>query len=159
MTLSAVRASGSAECHLDLKQSGKMVAMLLSDRHHWEQLLSDPSLVRTAVEETLRLDTNSGFGMVRYLDEDVNVPEGRIPSGTTVVCSMASANRDERVFDHPAEMDLARTPNPHLAFGTGPHSCLVRPSTGHVAELGSPTWYARFIAQCTTDPGLRQLIS
>jgi AcrR family transcriptional regulator len=38
-------------------------------------------------------------------------------------------------------------------------ACLVRPSTGHMAELGSPTWYARFIAQCMTDPGLRRLIA
>lgn len=103
---------------------GKMVAMLLSDRSRWEQLLADPSLVRTAVEETLRLDTNAGFGMVRYLDEDLDVAEAQIPSGTTVVCSMAAANRDERVFDHADEMDLTRSPNPHLAFGTGPHSCL-----------------------------------
>jgi cytochrome P450 len=101
-----------------------MVAMLLADRRLWEQLHADPSLVRTAVEETLRLDTNSGFGMIRYLDEDVDVSDGRIPTGTTVVCSMAAANRDERVFDRADEMDLTRSPNPHLAFGTGPHSCL-----------------------------------
>lgn len=37
-------------------------------------------------------------------------------------------------------------------------ACLVRPSTGHLAELGTPTWYARFIAQCMTDPGLREII-
>ncbi|MDI1446309.1 TetR/AcrR family transcriptional regulator [Polyangium sp. 6x1] len=37
-------------------------------------------------------------------------------------------------------------------------SCLVRPSTEHLAALGSPTWYARFIAQVTTDPTLRQLV-
>ncbi|WP_425570623.1 TetR/AcrR family transcriptional regulator [Pseudonocardia adelaidensis] len=37
-------------------------------------------------------------------------------------------------------------------------ACLVRPSTEHIAELGSPTWYARFIAQCMTDPGLRRII-
>jgi cytochrome P450 len=103
---------------------GKMVAMLLSDRSRWEQLLADPSLVRTAVEETLRLDTNAGFGMVRYLDEDIDVADTELPSGTTVVCSMAAANRDEHVFDHADEMDLARSPNPHLTFGTGPHSCL-----------------------------------
>jgi cytochrome P450 len=102
----------------------KMVAMLLSDRRRWERLLADPSLVRTAVEEVLRLDTNAGFGMVRYLDEDIEVADTPLPSGTTVVCNMASANRDERVFDHAEEMDLARSPNPHLAFGTGPHSCL-----------------------------------
>jgi len=103
---------------------GKMVAMLLADRHRWEQLLADPSLIRTAVEEVLRMDTNAGFGMIRYLDEGMDVADTSSAGGTTVVCSMASANRDERVFDDADEMNLARTPNPHLAFGTGPHSCL-----------------------------------
>ena len=35
-----------------------------------------------------------------------------------------SANRDERVFDRPDELILDRSPNPHLAFGIGPHFCL-----------------------------------
>ena len=103
---------------------GKMVAMLLADRRRWEQLLADRSLIRSAVEETLRMDTNSGFGMIRYLDEDLEVADTVLRAGTTAVCSMAAANRDDRVFDHAEEMNLARTPNPHLAFGTGPHSCL-----------------------------------
>ena len=47
-----------------------------------------------------------------------------LPGGTTVLCSMASANRDERAFDDADEMDLARRPNTHLSFGVGPHSCL-----------------------------------
>ncbi len=37
-------------------------------------------------------------------------------------------------------------------------ACLVRPITEHLAALGSPTWYARFIAQVTTHPGLRQRV-
>jgi AcrR family transcriptional regulator len=37
-------------------------------------------------------------------------------------------------------------------------ACLVRPSTGHLAELGSPTWYARFGAQVMTDPTLREIM-
>lgn len=37
-------------------------------------------------------------------------------------------------------------------------SCLVRPSTRHLAELGSPTWYARFSAQVMTDPALRDIM-
>ena len=37
-------------------------------------------------------------------------------------------------------------------------SCLVRPTTEHLASLGSPTWYARFIAQVTTHPSLRELV-
>jgi len=38
-------------------------------------------------------------------------------------------------------------------------SCLVRPVTEHLESLGSPSWYARFIAQATTDPSLRQLVT
>jgi len=37
-------------------------------------------------------------------------------------------------------------------------SCLVRPTTEHLASLGSPSWYARFMAQVTTHPALRQLV-
>ncbi len=37
-------------------------------------------------------------------------------------------------------------------------SCIVRPVTDHLAALGNPTWYARFLAQVTTDPTLRKLV-
>ncbi|MFC5819477.1 cytochrome P450 [Nonomuraea harbinensis] len=103
---------------------GKMVAMLLDDRTRWERLLADPSLIRTAVEETLRMDANSGFGLPRYLRDETEVSGVHLPKGTTVVCSMAAANRDESAFDAAGELDLGRTPNPHLAFGAGAHSCL-----------------------------------
>ncbi|ACZ88095.1 cytochrome P450 [Streptosporangium roseum] len=103
---------------------GKMVSMLLADRSRWEALLADPSLIRTAVEESLRLDANSGFGLPRYLREETEVSGTVLPRGTTVVCSMAAANRDESAFEAAAEMDLSRSPNPHLSFGSGAHSCL-----------------------------------
>ncbi|WP_019818789.1 cytochrome P450 [Saccharomonospora saliphila] len=103
---------------------GKMVGMLLADRSRWERLLTDGALVRTAVEEALRFDANPGIGMPRYIPEDAEISGGTIPAGTTVMCSMAAANRDERTFSEAGEMDLARSPNPHLAFGAGPHSCL-----------------------------------
>ncbi|MBO0805177.1 MAG: cytochrome P450 [Nocardiopsaceae bacterium] len=103
---------------------GKMVAMLLADRRRWERLLADRSLVRTAVEEALRFDANLGFGMVRYIDDDIEVGDTPVRRGTTVVCDLAAANRDEAAFDGAGEMDLARSPNPHLSFGAGPHSCL-----------------------------------
>ncbi|TLS48047.1 TetR/AcrR family transcriptional regulator [Streptomyces montanus] len=37
-------------------------------------------------------------------------------------------------------------------------ACLVRPLTEHLADLGSPSWYARFSAQVMTDPALRQIM-
>ncbi|MEV0616841.1 cytochrome P450 [Nonomuraea sp. NPDC050404] len=103
---------------------GKMVGMLLADRTRWEALLADPSLIRTTVEETLRLDANSGFGLPRYLPVEAEIGGELLAKGTTVICSMASANRDESAFDGAAEMDLSRSPNAHLSFGSGAHSCL-----------------------------------
>jgi cytochrome P450 len=102
----------------------KMVAMLLADRRRWERLLADRSLVRSAVEEALRFDTNLGLGMVRYIDQDVEIGDTLIADGTTVLCDMAAANRDETAFDDADEMHLTRSPNPHLAFGAGVHACL-----------------------------------
>ena len=103
---------------------GKMTAVLLADRSRWERLVADPSLVRTAVEEMLRMDTNLGFGMTRYVTDELELDGGAIIPGTTVICDMAAANRDERVFNDAETLDLGRTPNPHLTFGAGPHSCL-----------------------------------
>jgi len=104
---------------------GKMVAMLLADRERrWVRLVAEPSLVRTAVEETLRMDANSGLGMVRYLPVEAEVAGTVLPKGTTVLCSMAAANRDETAFDHAGELDIERSPNTHLTFGAGAHSCL-----------------------------------
>lgn len=62
--------------------------------------------------------------MRRYLSEDMDLGGKLLPGGTTVFCGMSSANRDDRVFASPDEMDLTRSPSPHLTFGAGPHSCL-----------------------------------
>ncbi|WP_410661395.1 cytochrome P450 [Amycolatopsis sp. lyj-112] len=105
----------------------KMVAMLLEDRGRWEALLADRSLIRTAVEESLRMDANAGIGMSRYLTEDFEVGGTTLPAGTTAMCSMASANRDDRAFDAADAMNLDRSPNAHLAFGAGAHACLGQP--------------------------------
>ncbi|ASO20850.1 cytochrome P450 [Actinoalloteichus hoggarensis] len=102
----------------------KMVVLLLSERSRWTAVVEDPSLVRTAAEEALRFDANAGFGLPRYLTEEIEVGGRTMPRGTTIVTSLASANRDEQVFVDADDMDLRRAPNPHLAFGVGPHSCL-----------------------------------
>ncbi|EHR61879.1 cytochrome P450 [Saccharomonospora cyanea] len=102
----------------------KMVGMLLADRRRWEQLVANPALVRTAVEESLRFDANPGIGLPRFISEDVEISGTVVPTGSTVMCNMGAANRDENAFTDADEMDLSRSPNPHLTFGSGAHSCL-----------------------------------
>ncbi|RJQ78913.1 TetR/AcrR family transcriptional regulator [Amycolatopsis panacis] len=66
------------------------------------------------------------------------------------------------VGKHAAPMERLRADLLARAEGSGEIrdwvACLVRPSTAHLDELGSPTWYARFIAQVTTDPALRKIL-
>jgi AcrR family transcriptional regulator len=38
-------------------------------------------------------------------------------------------------------------------------ACLVCPFTEHLAALGSPTWFARFCLQVTSDPALHQIMT
>ncbi|MET9969728.1 cytochrome P450 [Streptomyces sp. NPDC006356] len=108
-----------------------LISMVIREGEGEEQGLTDDELlgtamglVRTAVDEALRFDANLGFGIRRYLAEDAEADGELLPRGTTVVCSMPAANRDERVFTDADDMVLSRSPNPHLTFGAGPHSCL-----------------------------------
>ena len=48
----------------------------------------------------------------------------RLRADDQLILFYPSANRDEEVFDDPQRLDVERDPNPHLAFGFGPHFCL-----------------------------------
>ncbi|WP_405686045.1 cytochrome P450 [Streptomyces sp. NBC_00057] len=60
----------------------------------------------------------------RTATQDTELAGTRIRTDDKVVVFHASANHDERVFPAPFTLDLARTPNPHVSFGDGPHVCL-----------------------------------
>ncbi|MGW1914739.1 cytochrome P450 [Streptomyces sp. NPDC002076] len=77
----------------------------------------------TAVEELLRWHPPV-LTFRRTAARDTELAGRRIRAGDKVVVFHASANRDERVFIDPARLDLARSPNPHVSFGDGPHVCL-----------------------------------
>ncbi|WP_445282687.1 cytochrome P450 [Streptomyces sp. DSM 118148] len=76
-----------------------------------------------AVEELLRWHPPV-LTFRRTAVRDTELAGRRIRRGDKVVVFHASANRDERVFAGPGRLDLARTPNPHVSFGAGPHVCL-----------------------------------
>ncbi len=60
----------------------------------------------------------------RIATADVKLGAVVVRAGEPVLCSRSSANRDERVFPSAGELDFTRDPNPHVAFGYGPHYCL-----------------------------------
>jgi cytochrome P450 len=92
--------------------------------------VSDPALTPSAVEELLRWVTPI-MQFRRTATRDTELDGQRIGEGDKVVLYFVSANRDEAVFDAPDSLDVGRTPNPHLAFGIGPHFCL----GAHLARL------------------------
>ncbi len=85
---------------------------------------SAPRAVAIATEEMLRW-TTPVVSFMRTTTRDTVVGEQEIPHGDPVLMLYASANRDEAVFGPSADrFDSARDPNPHLAFGFGPHFCI-----------------------------------
>jgi cytochrome P450 family 142 subfamily A polypeptide 1 len=87
------------------------------------QMADDPGLVPSAVEELLRYLTPLNQ-MFRTSVAATDVGGRRIPAGGRLCLLYPSANRDERYFERPDEIDLRRSPNPHVAFGLGTHFCL-----------------------------------
>ena len=94
------------------------------------QLKQQPQLSGSFVEEALRY--YSPFSAtVRRTTREVELAGQTIAEGELVVPLIASANRDERVFDAPDTFNIHRSPNPHLALGFGIHVCL----GAHLARL------------------------
>ena len=105
--------------------SGGVLA-LVEHRDQAIRLYEQPDLMPTAVEEILRWVSPVNH-FRRTATEDVELGGKQIRAGDKVVVYYASANRDEDVFTDPFTFDITRQPNPHLAFGAGPHFCLGAP--------------------------------
>ncbi len=102
------------------------VNALLDHPGQLERLRADPSLMESAVEEFLRYDGPSN-SIARVVARDHEVGGRLLRAGERVYAMVAAANRDPRRFERPQELDLGRTPNRHLTFGSGIHFCLGAP--------------------------------
>lgn len=90
----------------------------------WELLKQDPvAKAVMATEECLRYDSPV-TGINRTTKQDVELHGKVLRKNDRVRWVIASANRDPRVFPEPDKFDILRSPNPHLAFGSGIHHCL-----------------------------------
>jgi cytochrome P450 len=102
---------------------GNAMLLLERNREARSQLLADPSLIESCVEEILRVDSPVQ-GLSRVLTRDVELHGQQLPKGARVHLLFAAANRDPRVFSDPDRFDITRSPNQHLAFSLGVHFCL-----------------------------------
>ena len=86
------------------------------------ELAEDPSLIPSAVEETLRYEPPSPV-QARYVAADVELYGHTVAEGSYMLLLNGSANRDEAKFTEPDRYDIHRTGG-HLSFGQGLHFCL-----------------------------------
>ena len=106
------------------------------------KLIENPELIKSAVEEFLRFESSNQLGN-RITTETVEIGGVTMPAHTQIHLCIGAANRDLRQFSDPDRLDIARTPNRHLAFGSGPHQCVGLP----LAKLEARVAIARFLAR------------
>ncbi|MFJ3709962.1 cytochrome P450 [Streptomyces sp. NPDC090053] len=97
--------------------------LLAQHPEEYSRLCNGEVQLPTAIDELLRRHPPV-LTIRRTATRDTELAGTRIRSGDKVVVFHASANHDERVFDDPFTLNLSRSPNPHIAFGDGPHVCL-----------------------------------
>lgn len=119
-------------------------------------LRREPDLLEGAIEEVLRWHPPI-MQFRRTAVADCELGGQQIRAGDKVVLSYAAANRDPAVFDQPDRFDITRSPNPHLAFGTGQHFCLGNAVARLEAKVLLSKLLDRFDSIEVTGPPVRLL--
>ena len=102
---------------------GNSIHALLRHPDQMQRLKRDPPLITRAIEELLRYDS-SIQRLGRKAAIDIEMGGQLIRKGDMVYPTMGAANRDPTEFTDPHRLDLKRSPNRHLSFGTGAHHCI-----------------------------------
>lgn len=115
---------------------GNGMYLLLNHQDQLAKLENDLSLMPSAVEEILRIESPAQRSTFRVTTEAINIGNHTLESGQQFSAIIGSANRDERAFPEANKFDIARKPNKHLAFGLGIHTCLGLTLARKEAEIG-----------------------
>ena len=99
---------------------------LLATPGAFDEIKADADLIPQAVDEMARFDGSVPRSW-RITKREMEIAGVKIPAGDLVLPILASANRDESIFEDPDCFDLHRDARKHLAFGRGVHVCLGAP--------------------------------
>lgn len=122
---------------------GNLLYRLLCDPELHACLRADPRLIPAAVEESLRLDPPVLFVM-RICKRAVEMGGVAIEAGEQVLVGIASANRDEALFDDPDDYRLDRGLPRHISFSGGAHHCIGAGLARLVAQEAIRAFVERF---------------
>jgi cytochrome P450 len=136
--------------------SGGTLALLKAPDQK-ERLLGDWSLLPPAVEELLRFVSPVQMSEARYVTRDLEFHGQSLRRGDCIVALLGAANADPARFPDPQKLDLARSPNPHLSFGSGMHFCLGAQLARVEAQVGLERLFTRYprLALAVADSELR----
>lgn len=121
---------------------GNALVCLAQHPQQRQRLIDHPDLIRTAVEEVLRFESSNQLGN-RITTEAVDLAGTQLEAGTPVTLCIGAANRDPEAFSDPENFDIGRSPNRHLAFGSGIHQC----AGMGVARLEGAVAIGQFVAR------------
>jgi cytochrome P450 len=119
-----------------------------------DRLISNPQLIKAAVEEFLRYESPNQLGN-RITAHPVELGGVAMPAGTQITLGIGAANRDPDAFVEPNRLDIGRSPNRHLAFGSGIHQCAGVAVARLEATIAIGRFVARFPAYSLTSPPTR----
>ncbi|MGF2796186.1 cytochrome P450 family protein [Bacillus thuringiensis] len=119
------------------------VLALLENPNQLQLLKDNPKLIDSAIEEGLRYYSPVEVTTARWTAEPFQIHDRTIEKGDMVVIALASANRDETVFENPEVFDITRENNRHIAFGHGSHFCLGAPLARLEAKIAITNLFNR----------------
>lgn len=122
---------------------GAGVYGLLTQRDEWRKLCDSPESAGKLFEELLRWEAPVHF-VRRFLKESIVIEGVTVGADQPILLALASANRDERMFDRPDIIDGIRSSIQHLSFGGGRHFCIGAPLAKLEARLGLSGLARRF---------------
>ncbi len=102
---------------------GNGLKSLLDAPAQKQLLLDQPELIKTAVEEFLRIESSNQLGN-RITTVATEIGGVALAPRTQVTLCIGAANRDPAQFANPDALDITRSPNRHVAFGSGIHQCV-----------------------------------
>jgi cytochrome P450 enzyme len=100
------------------------VHALLRHPEALRELQADRSLLRGAIEESLRWDMFGKIGLVRYATEDFEFCGTAVRKGQLIMALSGAAGRDGEVYEDPDRFDIRRDHLPNASFGIGRRFCL-----------------------------------
>jgi cytochrome P450 len=132
-------------------------AFLANNPEHRRQIVANPAIIPSAVEELLRWESPVPSGVPRIATQDTELGGHPIKAGTAVMVSYGAANVDPSEFPDAFEVRFDREVNRHIAFGGGVHRCLGSHLARRELRITLREWHRR-IPEYAIKAGHEELV-